>query len=65
MGMDGSCGGMHRYLVRYDCITFYTFLESLRHTEGALGEVWILMDEAHAIFKVPYQFSRTHTFLFV
>jgi DNA excision repair protein ERCC-4 len=41
-----------RYLVRYDCVTFLSFLETLRHTEGALGEVWVMLDEAHAVFQL-------------
>lgn len=41
-----------RYLVRYDCVGFHSFVESLRHTDGALGPVWIMMEQAHNIFKV-------------
>jgi DNA excision repair protein ERCC-4 len=41
------------YLNRYDCVTFYNYLETLRLSDGKLGipkSYWMLSDDANDIF---------------
>jgi len=41
------------YLVRYDCVTFYNYLETLKLSDGRLGiprSCWMLTDEANDLF---------------
>ena len=43
------------HLTRYDCISFYTHLETIRVSEGRFGvpkSNWMLTDEAGSIFHV-------------
>lgn len=37
-------------LLRYDCVTFLTLLDTLRLSEGR-GSVWLLHAAAHTIFE--------------
>ena len=38
------------YLTNYDCVTFYNFLENLRKNEKSKKGLWMLNDQADAIF---------------
>ena len=56
-------------LLRYDCVTFLTLLDTLRLSESR-GSVWLLHSAAHTIFEevrppTPYissaQFAQVRT----
>ena len=39
-----------QHLIHYDAVTFLTYLESLRQSEGK-GSVWLFHDATHTIFE--------------
>jgi DNA excision repair protein ERCC-4 len=45
-------GLKYRYLVRYDCVTFYQYLESLKIRDVAQHSMWFYMDAADKLFRV-------------
>ena len=38
------------FLLHFDCITFLTFLETLRATES-VGALWLFRDPTHTVFQ--------------
>ena len=40
--------------MRYDCVTFYQYLEALRTAEDAKESYWLNHDLADPIFKVSF-----------
>lgn len=46
----GTLQRLLEYLFNYDCVTFLSYIEMLRATEGR-GCLWLLVDSASKIFQ--------------